>query len=84
MVAGTTLDAKLAGGSVTLPNGSTMQQDISTCSMCGNVTMLPSGVTHVLFATSSEMQGTLDLGAVVLKHAGPTSRRIRWDVAILP
>jgi alpha-glucosidase (family GH31 glycosyl hydrolase) len=84
MADGSTLEATLVGGDIAFPMGSSPSQDISTCMMCGYVAMLPSGVKHVAFASSSEMQGTLNLGALILKHANPTARRIRWDVAILP
>lgn len=87
LVDGTTLQTMLAQGAVALPNGITTAPDdatLSTCSACGKIDVLPSGVTRVRITTASEAQGALAAGALSLSHTGPTPQRIRWDVAVLP
>jgi hypothetical protein len=87
LVEGTTLQTMLSQGAAALPNGITTAPDdatLSTCSACGKIDTLPSGVTRVRITTASEAQGTLAAGALSLSHAGPTPQRIRWDVAVLP
>ena len=83
---GTELDVALVAGSLTLPAGITMAPDdatLATCSGCGRIDVLPSGVTRVRLTTASEGKASAAVGGLTLAHDGP-KQRIRWDVAVLP
>ena len=87
LVDGTRFDVSFAGGAITLPTGVTQaanEAELSTCSNCGLIDALPSGVQRVRISTASESQGNASAGALTVTHASPASTRIRWDVAVLP
>lgn len=88
LVDGTKLDVALAAsGDVTLPTGYTTAPDdatLATCSACGRIDVLPTGVRRVRLTTAKEASGTVTAGALSLTHGGSTDTRIRWDVAVLP
>jgi sulfoquinovosidase len=84
---GTQLTVTLGAGPVALPAGITTAPDeatVATCSGCGLIQKLASGVTRVQITTPSETSGKLSAGGLTLLHSGSAAKRFRWDVAVLP
>lgn len=87
LVDGTVFDVKLAAGSPALPAGFTQAPNelaLSSCGECGLVEALPNGVVRVRLSTSASVKATTSAGALTVSHDRGPSRRMRWDVAVLP
>lgn len=87
LVDGTKLDVALAQGAPALPQGFAAAPDdatLSTCSACGKIDPMTTGVVRVRVTTAGEAQGTAAAGALSLTHAGGAAQRVRWDVAVVP
>ncbi len=84
---GTQLTVTLTDAAIALPTGIALAPDdatLATCSGCGRIDPLPSGVKRVRITSASETSGTQSAGGLSLFHSGPVSKRFRWDVAVLP
>ena len=88
---GTALSALLSAGDaggLALPAGITTaanETDLSTCSGCGEIDMLPGGVVRVRVTTALATASTVSVGPLQVsasKAAKPM--RFRWDVALVP
>jgi hypothetical protein len=87
LVDGTVFDVKLAAGSPALPAGFAQAPDeltLASCNDCGRIDALPSGVLRVRLSTTQAVKATTGAGALTVSHDAGPSRRMRWDVAILP
>ena len=87
LVDGTVFDVKLAAGSPALPAGFTQAPDeltLGTCNDCGRIDALPTGGVRVRLSTAQATKATTVAGTLTLSHDAGPSRRMRWDVVVLP
>jgi hypothetical protein len=83
MTDGTVLGVTLDAGAIALPadvTAAAAEADLSTCTSCGKIDALPSGVQRVRISTTAD---SVNAGSLTLTRAGG-AQRLRWDVAVLP